>query len=234
MTAKADDAGRRAILDAIRRNLAASASFDAAHQAMESPRRSSTDAPASHDDASGSPLDRFRTALEGVGGRLLIAADETEAAGAVHDLLAEAGVRRVAISDSPLVERVVGSASLDGVAVQRSQEPASLFECDAGITGAQWAIAETGTLVLDSDRERHRLASLVPPMHVAIVEAGVIRETLAEVLAEVGAGGADGLCRTLTLVTGPSRTSDIELTLAIGVHGPAVLAVVVVGGDRHV
>ena len=50
-----------------------------------------------------------------------------------------------------------------------------LFECDGGITSAQWAIAETGTLVLESKGERHRLVSLVPPVHIAVVEAGRIR-----------------------------------------------------------
>ncbi|HSB61184.1 MAG TPA: LUD domain-containing protein, partial [Vicinamibacteria bacterium] len=96
-----------------------------------------------------------------------------------------------------------------------------------------WAAAETGTLVLESDRERHRLASLVPTAHVALLEAGRIRRTLGEVLRALGEQGRDGLSRTVTFVTGPSRTSDIELTLAIGVHGPAELQVVIVEGEAR-
>jgi L-lactate dehydrogenase complex protein LldG len=106
-----------------------------------------------------------------------------------------------------------------------------LFDCDLGVTGAQWAVAETGTLVLESDAERHRLASLVPAAHVALVEARRVRQTLGEVLREIDGRGPEGLSRAITFITGPSRTSDIELTLAIGVHGPAELYVVIIGGE---
>ena len=105
---------------------------------------------------------------------------------------------------------------------------AELFDCDLGVTGAQWGVAETGTLVLESDAERHRLASLVPATHVAIIKAQNIRQTLGEVLSAIGDKGEGRLSRAVTFITGPSRTSDIELTLAIGVHGPAELYVVVI------
>lgn len=230
MTTNTDLARRQTILEAIRRSLAESAPFDSTPATHEKAKRDRAVEPDCTVDAS---IERFRTALEGVGGRIVVVADEAAAAEAVREILDAAGARRVALSDSSLVERVMRRASIDGLTLERSPDRAALFGCDAGITGAQWAIAETGTLALDSDRERHRLVSLVPPRHVALVEAGVMRATLAEVLAEAGARGVDGLCRTLTLVTGPSRTSDIELTLAIGVHGPAELYVVVVGGDGH-
>jgi L-lactate dehydrogenase complex protein LldG len=106
----------------------------------------------------------------------------------------------------------------------------SLFDCDLGVTGAQWGVAETGTLVLESDAERHRLASLVPSAHVAVVQSRDIRHTLGEVLRAINERGEGGLSRAITFITGPSRTSDIELTLAIGVHGPAELYVVIIGG----
>ena len=103
-------------------------------------------------------------------------------------------------------------------------DKAALFACDAGVTGAQYGIAETGTLVLESHQERHRLASLVPPVHIALLEAVNLRQTLGEVLALLD----KDLSRVVTFITGPSRTSDIELTLAIGVHGPAELYVIVI------
>ena len=109
-----------------------------------------------------------------------------------------------------------------------------MFDCDLGVTGAQWGVAETGTLVLESDAERHRLASLVPSAHVAIIESRNVRQTLGEVLQAINDRGAEGLSRAVTFITGPSRTSDIELTLAIGVHGPAELYVVVIEGEGHV
>ena len=100
-----------------------------------------------------------------------------------------------------------------------------MFDVDVGITTAQAAIAETGTLVLDSSRERHRLISLVPPVHIAIVAASRIYATLADVLALLQDGKE--LSPAITFITGPSRTADIELTLTIGVHGPQELYVII-------
>jgi L-lactate dehydrogenase complex protein LldG len=136
----------------------------------------------------------------------------------------------VAISDAPLVRRVVEQSETSATLLEQCVPPA-LFDCDLGITSAQWAVAETGTLVLESEAEQHRLASLVPPIHVAIIEASRIRETLAEVLLSIGEKGRDEMSRTVTFITGPSRTSDIELTLAIGVHGPGELYVIVIQGE---
>jgi L-lactate utilization protein LutC len=102
----------------------------------------------------------------------------------------------------------------------------ALFDFDVGITTAQAAIAETGTLVLESDTERHRLVSLVPPVHIAIVDAESIVPTLGDALKLVARENALDMSRTVTFITGPSRTADIELTLAIGVHGPKELYVI--------
>jgi L-lactate utilization protein LutC len=101
-----------------------------------------------------------------------------------------------------------------------------LFKSDVGVTRAQAGIAETGTLVLDSSVERNRLVSLVPPIHIAILNASQIYPTLADVLTVLHS--TKDLSPAITFITGPSRTADIELTLAIGVHGPQELYVIVV------
>jgi len=101
-----------------------------------------------------------------------------------------------------------------------------LFKYEVGVTAAQAGIAETGTLVLDSSVERNRLVSLVPPVHIAILDASRIYPTLSETLNALHSGAE--LSPAITFITGPSRTADIELTLAIGVHGPQELHVIVV------
>jgi L-lactate dehydrogenase complex protein LldG len=98
-----------------------------------------------------------------------------------------------------------------------------LFACDAGVTTAQWGIADTGTLVLESAREKNRLLSLVPPIHVALLSTRCICESLSDALARVSLAS-----HSITLITGPSRTSDIELTLVVGVHGPQMVHVVII------
>lgn len=93
----------------------------------------------------------------------------------------------------------------------------------AGVTAARAAIAETGSLVLWPGPAEPRLLSLLPPVHVAVLRASDIRDSLAEVMAEQGWAAA--MPTNVVLVSGPSKTADIEQTLAFGVHGPKRLVV---------
>ncbi len=91
----------------------------------------------------------------------------------------------------------------------------------AGITGVNWAVAETGTLLLSSGPGRGRLVSLLPPVHIALIRPDQLLPSLAEAVRRVGEAGE--LPSSLVLITGPSRSADIENDLSIGVHGPGSL-----------
>ncbi len=222
------------MLATIRQQLAASAPFDTVQNQHHS--QSDVGAQSSHAAVAerahvNSPVERFQQALEAVSGHCIVVDDRGAAAAAIQQIIQQTKARRIAVSNSPLVQNVIADVKSDAVLLENAAAPA-LFDCDVGITSAQWAIAETGTLVLESDRERHRLSSLVPLVHIAIIESDRIRQTLGEVLQALSEKGQDGLSPTVTFITGPSRTSDIELTLAIGVHGPGELYVIVLeGGD---
>ena len=138
--------------------------------------------------------------------------------------------RRIALSNAPELESFIKQIEIDVDEIAVCPGAAELFDYDLGLSTAQAAIAETGTLVLESESERHRLVSLVPPVHIAIVEASSIVLTLGEALAVVHGSDFKKLSPTITFITGPSRTADIELTLAIGVHGPQELYVIVKDG----
>jgi L-lactate dehydrogenase complex protein LldG len=97
-------------------------------------------------------------------------------------------------------------------------------ERDVGLTGVDLAIAETGTLALVSSSDHPRTASLLPPVHVAVVRADQIVPTLGAAFARLGP--AIPAASAINFVTGPSRTADIELQLTLGVHGPGELVVV--------
>ena len=102
------------------------------------------------------------------------------------------------------------------------------------ISGADAAIAESGTILVMSGPGRGRLASLLPPVHLAILPAAWIVRTLPEafVLLEARWGRNVVHARSnITLITGPSRTADIEQSMTLGVHGPKEIHVVVVGAD---
>ena len=136
--------------------------------------------------------------------------------------LSGAGARRIAGSDAPLVQRLLRPLrDRFEIADPERLSRDDLFACDAGVTTAQWGIAETGTLVLESARERSRLLSLVPPIHVAVLSTRCICESLGDALDRVRRAAS----HAITFITGPSRTSDIELTLVVGVHGPQTVHV---------
>jgi L-lactate utilization protein LutB len=157
-----------------------------------------------------SVVDLFKQNVEAVDGHCAVVQNKEE----LTRILKKFG-GRIAISDAP------GLVGLGDVAPSATE----IFHYDVGITTAQAAIAETGTLILDAAKERHRFASLVPPVHIAIVDAASIFQTLAEALAFIHKD--NHISPAVTFITGPSRTADIELTLAIGVHGPQELYVIV-------
>jgi L-lactate dehydrogenase complex protein LldG len=106
---------------------------------------------------------------------------------------------------------------------------ARLANCGVGVTAADYAIAETGTIVLSSDEPNALLVSLLPPVHIALLRSSQIAASLDEIISKVGQEriGRPDPSRSVTLVTGPSRTGDVELVLSIGVHGPKELHVII-------
>ena len=104
-----------------------------------------------------------------------------------------------------------------------------LANCGAGVTAVGYAIAETGTIVLSSDEPNALLVSLLPPVHIALLRSPQIMASLDEVISRLSKERINlaGPSRSITLITGPSRTSDVELVLSIGVHGPKELHVII-------
>jgi L-lactate dehydrogenase complex protein LldG len=100
-----------------------------------------------------------------------------------------------------------------------------LFQIDAGITSVRAGVAETGAVVLWPTSYEPRLMSLVPPVHVAVLDADTIYNSLAEMMAVER--WADGMPTNALLISGPSKTADIEFTLVFGVHGPKELVLLI-------
>jgi len=104
--------------------------------------------------------------------------------------------------------------------------PQALDRLDGVLTGCALAIAETGTIVLDGgERSGRRALTLVPDWHICVVEAGAVVAGVPDAVAALVPAAAEG--RPITLVSGPSATSDIELDRVEGVHGPRTLDVLV-------
>jgi L-lactate dehydrogenase complex protein LldG len=124
--------------------------------------------------------------------------------------------------------------ALGEVELVRDDPPLSITELDGldgVLTGCALGIAETGTLVLDSGTESGRRAlTLVPDVHLCVIAEAQVVASVPDAVAHLAAAAAEG--RPITLVSGPSATSDIELDRVEGVHGPRTLEVFVVGGRR--
>ncbi len=101
---------------------------------------------------------------------------------------------------------------------------------DIGLTLADYGIAETGTLVIDSRSEAVRLASMISEIHVALLPISRIRATADQLTSELREMMA-GAAAYLAFITGASRTADIERVLAIGVHGPLELHILLMEED---
>lgn len=99
----------------------------------------------------------------------------------------------------------------------RDERHAIMDKAELGITGADYGIAQSGSLVLKSSSKRGRAVSLVPIRHLTFIPASLLRDSLDQVLDELM--GTE-IPAAIEIISGPSRTSDIEMDLSIGVHGP--------------
>jgi L-lactate dehydrogenase complex protein LldG len=181
---------------------------------------------------------RFSAELTAIAGRVHRPATAREAVAAVTAVCREHGATRV-LSWAP---EWIGLPGLDealaasGIAVDQGWLPdggdridrlAALDPIRVGITGAFAGIADSGTIAVVSGAGRSRLASLLTPVHIAVLRADRLYPSLAAFFsahADIAEQGSN-----LVLITGPSRTADIEMTLTRGVHGPGEIHVVVIG-----
>ena len=130
------------------------------------------------------------------------------------------------LSDEALCAQLAQQSTLLKVTQCRVDQPGLFQTVDAGITLTHGGIADTGTLVLWSSDQSPRLLSLVPPIHIAILYTSQVVESLMELM--VKENWAAGLPTNVILISSPSKTADIQQTLAYGAHGPKQLVVVLV------
>jgi L-lactate dehydrogenase complex protein LldG len=132
---------------------------------------------------------------------------------------------------SALVEAFVAAAAASGAHVHRDIDPAEIVagrtENEVTVSRAAYGLADTGSVVLAAGPDEPRARSLLPPVHVTVLDAERILPGLSELFRELGGE----LPSSLAIVTGPSRSADIEQKLVIGVHGPGEVHIVVRGGS---
>lgn len=171
---------------------------------------------------------RFRSAAAALGAVV----DDVPAGEAVRFAVAACtgrAARRVVVSRDPECAGVADALRDAGIEVVDAGDVHRSAEADIGITGAAFGIALTGSLVVDSTRAGARTASLLPAVHVALLARDAILPDPGALLRSLDAHLPDGLPSNLVLITGPSRSADIELQLTVGVHGPRELVIGLLG-----
>jgi L-lactate dehydrogenase complex protein LldG len=176
-------------------------------------------------------------------GKVYVARTNDETCKFLSSIIKEAGIKRIIKWSSPLLKRLEIDRLLNSLGAQnmllaektspnevrRKDYTGPASKAELGISGVDYGLADTGTLVLRTSPDQNRATSLLPPVHVAIMESKSILfssdDLIARLLLDLEEKGDLDSC--LTLITGPSVTADIELNLVLGVHGPKELHVII-------
>jgi L-lactate dehydrogenase complex protein LldG len=169
-------------------------------------------------------FDTFKTRAEAVSAEVHRVATRSDALEFITNFLHSEQGRTVWVPGSLLdgVNRDRLTAQIPGLTFDVTLDAAETSK--VGISQIECAIANTGTLVTDAAPVERRLASALPPIHLAIVPTGAIQPDMATALACIHPSRSS----YISMITGPSRTADIERVLTIGVHGPSRLVIVFV------
>jgi L-lactate dehydrogenase complex protein LldG len=197
-------------------------------------------------------LSKFEAELTKVAGVAHRAGNRQELEEILRVILLQANANNVVLSRNPLLAKLNIDALLRSFGKNVSAWPASVegevskgesslstfaeasFAATVGITGVEYALAETGSLVTASLTEGAQLASLAPPVHVALYRRTQLLATLDEVLERLRVAIATREAawgRSVVFITGTSRTADIEQILIRGVHGPGELHAILVEAE---
>ncbi|MCB0162896.1 MAG: lactate utilization protein [Anaerolineae bacterium] len=181
-------------------------------------------------------VDRFTQELNTLSGQVYTVETEQAITEIVQQILQKHGTKQLLSwgSDSLAPSQLVAALTTAGIEFVAHELPmtpadrraklAALGKIEVGLTGAHGALADTGAIALISGPGRGRLASLLPPVHIAIVPQQKLYPSLPAFLAAHPKATSDG--SNLVFIAGPSRTGDIEMTLTMGVHGPGELHVI--------
>jgi L-lactate dehydrogenase complex protein LldG len=184
--------------------------------------------------AGADPVARFCAELANAGGRAYLAADAMTVVRTIQSIVRPLNARKIILSRGGLIDRFdlvarlkeigLEPTTLDEVAHHPQEE---FFKADVGITNVHRLIAETGSVVVASQPNEPRSISLLPPVHIALAERSQILPDLFDLFDLFSPMTPPPSC--LTLITGPSKTGDIELKLVTGVHGPGEVHVILCG-----
>jgi L-lactate dehydrogenase complex protein LldG len=189
---------------------------------------------AGYQGAGPDPAIRFRDELTAAGGQPHLVPDRETAIARVLELVRDKSARRVLVGRGAFLDTLGLPARLreagcevvevDDLGAESSRE--AFFAADLGISGVNYLIAETGSVVLHAAPNEPRSLSLLPPVHIAVADRTQLLPDLFDLFETFTP--EKGMPSCVSVITGPSKTGDIELRLVTGVHGPGEIDVVLV------
>ncbi|MFI5322805.1 MAG: lactate utilization protein C [Thermodesulfobacteriota bacterium] len=182
-------------------------------------------------DNNNSLLEQFIEELLKVNSEIRRVRSEDELMPLIMELIRDKGISSFSMWGSDYL-RDLGLKNLlksGGLKQLEASDKNAIAQAGIGITEVDYAIADTGTLVLLTDGNRPRSVSLLPPIHLAIVRKAKLVSDISElfIILKQTLDHTQDITSCMTFITGPSRTADIELNLTLGVHGPKELHVLI-------
>jgi len=161
--------------------------------------------------------------------RVIRCADEAAVTASINEIALAENWKRVAAHRFPMGHSSILATQLPVTWVDEGYDVADLESADAGITGCECLVSQTGSILVTAASSGGRALSVLPPHHVVIAARSQVVGDLSEALAVAKTSHGGTAPAFLSFITGPSRTGDIERILVLGAHGPKQLTVLVVG-----
>ena len=164
-----------------------------------------------------SPIDAFKDNAEAINGKVYIFKSSNELTAKLKDLLENISPEKVCCTE-PNIRKILKSGN---IAFSNCEEIPENIE--AGITGCECLVAQTGSVLVSSAQKGGRKLFIFPPIHIIIASKNQMVNSLEDAYQAISDKYSNNLPSQLLLITGPSRTADIEKTLTLGAHGPKEL-----------
>lgn len=164
----------------------------------------------------------FKNELEAINGKCIVASNEKELFRALEVFCLENGLLPLFCHDDKLVKLLLKYN------ISFTSDEKDFLAMTSGLTKCEFLIARTGSVVVSSQSSEDRRMNIFPPVHLIFAHSSQIVDFVEDAMKGMQTKYSDQLPSTITTITGPSRTADIEKTLVLGAHGPKELVVFLV------
>lgn len=182
-------------------------------------------------------IKQFKSELEKINGECFVASDYEDATKIISSIIKQNIYKRAVVNSSILIKESIFLDNSMNIKFVRDLDAHQDFRkvlaaTDVGISYAEYLVAQTGSAILVADNNEPRLLSLLPEASIIISEAANLVSDLSEAMKLLSARNLFSIPNCVTIVSGPSRTADIEKVLVTGVHGPKKLYVIIVNLEK--